>query len=74
MPVDFHGYELLLLRRLQNDPALCAEWITKLQKKIVDDEFDLGVNTVHGPCGSERCFCQIESRSTCFIACARGVD
>ena len=44
MPVDFHGYELLLLRRLQNDPVLCAEWLAKLQKKIVDDDYDLGVN------------------------------
>ena len=44
MPVDFHGYELLLLRRLQNDPVLCAEWLAKLQKKIIDDDYDLGVN------------------------------
>ena len=43
MPADFHGYELLLLRRLQNDPVLCAEWLGKLQKKIADDEYDLGV-------------------------------
>ena len=50
MPVDFHGYELLLLRRLQNDPILCAEWLAKLQKKIADDEFDLGVNLYFWKC------------------------
>lgn len=39
--LDFHGYELLLLRKLQSDPALCMEWRDKLQKKIADEDYDL---------------------------------
>ena len=42
MTDDFHGYELLLLRRLQNDPVLCFEWVSKLQNKLLpisDEEY-----------------------------------
>ena len=42
--LDFHGYELLLLRKLQSDSALCMEWRDKLQKKIADEDYDLGVS------------------------------
>ncbi|KAI0229575.1 hypothetical protein LSAT2_019995 [Lamellibrachia satsuma] len=41
--LDFHGYELLLLRKLQSDPALCMEWRDKLQKKIADEDYDLEI-------------------------------
>ena len=41
--LDFHGYELLLLRKLQSDQDLCKEWRDKLQKKIADEDYDLGV-------------------------------
>ena len=40
---DFHGYELLLLKRLQSDPVVCVEWREKLLKKVLDDSYDLGV-------------------------------
>lgn len=49
MPEDFHGYEILLLRRLQNDPALFYEWLTKLQSKILDENYDLGVSNIARP-------------------------
>ena len=41
--LDFQGYELLLLKKLQSDPVLCCEWREKLQQKLVDDDYDLGV-------------------------------
>ena len=44
--LDFHGYELLLLRKLQSDHELCKEWRDKLQKKIADEDYDLGVRPV----------------------------
>ena len=37
MACDFHGYELLLLKRLQNDPSLwhllCFEWLNEIKNR-----------------------------------------
>ena len=41
----FNGYELLLLRRLQTDPSANSEWREKIQKKILDENYNLGVRT-----------------------------
>ena len=43
MTHDFHGHELLLLKRLQTDSTLRFQWRTKLQNKLLDDDYDLGV-------------------------------
>ena len=40
---NFHGYELLLLRRLQNDPVLYKEWSKKLRNRIADKDYDLAL-------------------------------
>ena len=42
---DFHGYELLLLKRLQSDPAVCVEWREKLLKKVLDENYYIGVSS-----------------------------
>lgn len=42
---DFHGYEFLLLRKFQSDPALCSKWGEKLQRKIQDEHYEIGVST-----------------------------
>lgn len=43
MANKFHGYELLLLKRLQTDPEFRCEWKTKLQHKLSDEDLDLGL-------------------------------
>ena len=52
---DFHGYELLLLRRLQSDPVICIEWREKLRQKILDEDYELGVSDSFSFCWSVKC-------------------
>lgn len=42
----FHGFELLVLRKLHSDPLLLEKWKEKLRTKAADDDCDLGVCVV----------------------------
>ena len=44
MTEDFHGFELLLLKRFQKDSRLCQEWLKRLDNKLSDDSYELGVS------------------------------
>src|ERR1700761_6491379 len=50
------GYELLLLRKFQSDPALFDRWKEKLLIKADDEAYDLGVS-----------FILFYFNSTCFV-------
>ncbi len=40
----FHGFELLVLRKLNTDAALFEKWKEKLRTKAANDDYDLGVS------------------------------
>lgn len=44
MATAFEGYELLLLRKLQDDREVAEEWGGKIRLKTQNSDFDIGVS------------------------------
>lgn len=40
----FHGFELLVLRKLHSDPLMLEKWKDRLKPKSGSDDCDLGVS------------------------------